>query len=384
MRLTVLNRLLTIAIAVLAVANVVSAPAMADQKDTSKTEQFYIAVAHPDDETTGWSYLEQLPKDTYTVFVLMTRGEATDSCLPPERSHNRPGGDALAPTDLGTFGMNLFNLETATREDSSGPYKYEGPDSRVGEPDKGERHPLGNPWVGQRTEACADARIASWHWFLDEQFRIDGIGTDLGVENDPEVDDDYQGKFCPPGHQGRGEGQPVEKQIGCAQVWANELGARVVYDLGDQGYVDGDFLPTRFTSEQVTAALQTTRQSRADWGMPVLPETGVLSTNMYGDGEVCDRFAGSDHDVINQAIRYTDQGLPLRAGVMMAECPHDQLGQGAEVREIVQSPTSAVLWSLMNPATGDRLGPALVNYGWLFPDYLFPGCLQCNYWEIRS
>ena len=377
-----LKRFFTAAVTALLVASVASSPARADQSLTEKTQQFYIAVAHPDDETTAWSYLEQLPKETYTVFVLMTRGEATDSCLPPEEAHNKAGSDVLAPTDFGTFGMNLLGLPTATREDSSGPYKYEGPGSPVNEPNKHERHPLGNPWVGQRTDACGDARIASWHWFLDEQFRTDGIGTDLAVEDDPEVDDDYKGRFCPSGYQGRGEGQPIGKQIGCAQVWADELGARVVYDLGDQGYLDGEFLPTRFTPEHVTSALQTTRESRGEWGIPVLPEIGVLSPNMYGDGERCERHAGSDHDVINQAIRFTDQGLPLRAGVM--RCQQDRLGDGATVREIVQSPTSAVAWSLMNPATGDRIGPALVNYGWLIPDYLYPGCLDCFYWEVRS
>ena len=351
-------------------------------RQTPKQSTFYIAVAHPDDETTGWSYLEQLPRDTYTIFTLMTRGEATDSCLAPEEAKNQAGTDVLAPTDMGTFGRNLLGLPTSTAENSSGPYKYEGPDSPVGEPNKQERHPLGNPWVGQRTDACGDARIASWHWFLDEQFRIDGIGTDLAVVNDPEQDDDYKGQFCPPGHQGNGAGQPIEKQIGCAQVWANDLGARVVYDLGDQGYVDGDFLPTRFTPEHVTAAFQNTRASRADWGIPTLPEIGVLSPNVYGDGERCSRFAGSDHDVINEAIRYHDQGLPLRAGVMM--CREDKLGDDTTVREIIQSPTSAVGWNLMNPATGDRIGPALVNYGWLIPDYVYPGCLDCFYWEVHN
>lgn len=356
-------------------------PAGAREALLPKAEQFYVVVAHPDDETSGWSYLEQLPTDTYLVFVQITRGEGTDSCLPPEQSSNTPGTDALAPTDLGTFGRN-FGQPTGTAEISNGPYKYEGPNSPVGEPDKGERHPLGNPWVGQGTEACADARIASWHWFLDGQFRLDGIGTDLGIVNDPEQDDDYKGRFCPPGHQGHGGGQPIDKQIGCAQVWANELGARVVYDLGDQGFVDGELQPTRFTGEQVVAALQTTRASRSEWSMPVLPESGVLSPNVYGDGQSCDRFAGSDHDVINQAIRHTDLGLPIRAGVMY--CSTDALGEGASVRQLIQSPMSAVGWSLMNPVTGQRLGPAVVNYGWVIRDYMFPGCLDCFYWEITN
>src|SRR5688500_1067900 len=120
---TGLKRFLTAALTVLMVASFATTPAMSAERDTSKTELFYIAVAHPDDETTGRSYLEQLPKETYTVFVLMTRGDATDSCLPPEQAHINPGSDALAPTDFGTFGRNLLGLPTSTPEDSSGPFK---------------------------------------------------------------------------------------------------------------------------------------------------------------------------------------------------------------------------------------------------------------------
>lgn len=351
--------------------------------EDGKRSAFYLVVAHPDDEGSVWSYLQQLPTDTYLISILMTRGEATDSCLSPQDANSQARSDALEPTHFGTFVNNIVggNL-TATPEESSGPYKYEGPDSPVGEPDKKERHPLGNPWVGQFSEACAEARVASWHWFLDQQFRNDGIGTDLAVENDPELDDDYQGMFCEPGHQGNGLGRPTEKQVGCAWVWADERGARVVFDLGDQGWVDGAFLPTRFTPEQVTTALQMARENRLDWGIPALPEAGVVSGSRYGDGESCPRFSGTDHDVVNQAIRYMEQGLPLRAGVM--GCETDDLGQGASVRTLVESPTSLILWNLLNPVTEERMGAFVVNYGWLFPDYVFAGCPVCYFWEVRS
>ena len=345
---------------------------------------FYVVAAHPDDETTSWSYLEQLPEDTYTVFTMLTKGEGTESCLTPEESYNRPGSDALPIGELETFVRRVTSDERApTDEDSTGPYKYEGPGSPVDEPDKGERHPFGYPWVGTGTEAFKDARVASFHWFLDEQFRNDGIGTDLSIENDPELDDDYKGTFCPRGHQGRGEGQPVEKQIGCAQVWADELGARIFFDFGNPAY-SFPFPPPAFTPEMVTAALQTVRASRAAWGMPVLPEEGVLSPAMYPDGESCPEnpWLGPDHGVVNEAIRYHDQGLPLRAGIMA--CETDAIADGAPVRTLHQAPSSMVLWNLLNPVNGYRLGAAVVNYGWLFPDYGFPGCLECSFWEVRD
>ena len=348
----------------------------------AKDQQFYVVLAHGDDETAGWSYLEQLPKTTYTTFVLVTRGEGTNSCVTPEEAKSQAGTDLLAPSNIGTFGSQ-FELPTGTLEVSSGPYKYEGRDSPVGEPDKGERHPLGYPWVGQGSDACGDARIASWHWFLDEQFRIDGIGTDLAVAGDPEDDDDYKGTFCPSGHQGRGRGQPLDKQIGCARVWSDELGARVVYDLGDSRFMDGTYYPSVFTADQVTAALQATRENRAKWGIPTLPETGVLTPNIYGDGTSCKKSHSFDHDVVNQAIRHQDQGLPLRAGRMA--CAKDALGAGATVRHLVENPASLVARNLIDPVTGTRFGPALVNYGWLISDYMFFGCLEnCIYWEVRT
>lgn len=376
-------------------------PAVASESDRSTTgwvsgpqvlqreRTFYIVAAHPDDETTSWSYLEQLPKDTYTVFTMLTKGEGTESCLTPEESYNRPGSDALPAGELETFVRRVLGpaapptVPWGSDEDSTGAYKYEGPNSPVDEPDKGERHPLGYPWVGTGTEACKDARVASFHWFLDEQFHNDGIGTDLGIENDPELDDDYKGTFCPPGHQGQGKGQPIEKRIGCAQVWADELGARIFFDFGNPAY-SFPFPQPAFTTEMVTAALQTVRANRAEWGMPVLPEEGVLSPAAYPDGESCPThpWLGPDHGVVNEAIRHHDQGLPLRAGIMA--CETDAIADGAPVRKLIQAPSSLVLWSLMNPATGERLGAAIRNYGWLFPDYGFFGCDVCNYWEVRD
>lgn len=369
---------------VIALIGSLSQAARAGAQVLERNQQFYVVVAHPDDEPDGWSYLQYLPPSTYTVFITVTRGEGTTSCKTKEEATREAGSDVLAPTNIGTFLSRLSpGLPTAQGEISTGPFKYEGPDSPVGEPDLGERHPLGNPWVGQNTEACADARIASWHWFLDGQFRIDGIGTDLAVVNDPEEDDDYRGRFCPAGHQGQGQGRPVEKQIGCAQVWADDRGARVVYDLGDADFIHDVHHPSQFTTGQVTAALQTTRENRAKWGIPLLPETGVLSANPFGDGVSCDRANSFDHDVVNRAIRYHDQGLPLRVGRMY--CETESLAEGADVRHIVENPASLVLRNLIDPATGTRVGPALVNYGWLFPDYVFWGCdVNCLFWEVRS
>lgn len=364
-----------------------------------KTEMFYAVAAHPDDEVFSWAYLEQLPATSYLVSVLATKGEGTESCLPAEDSRNRPGaepqaptpdGEPQAPTQAATFMHRLTGLNQHMWEDSTGPYKYEGPGSPVGEPDRGERHPLGDPWVGQGTEACKDARVASWHWYLDESYRIDGIGTDLEVTNDPEADDDYVGEFCPPGSKGAGRRWPALTSVGCVQVWADERGARVVFDLGNANWVDppADWLDAMFTPEQVTAGLQAIRSNRSAWRLPLLPETGVFAQSLYTEVDVCPTYAyeNPDHRVVQEAIRYTDQGLPLRAGAL--GCATDPFGDGATVRTVQADVGALIQKDWVSPVDGRRVGPVPVNYGWLLPEYVFPSCPDpfptCFAWEIRS
>ena len=109
----------------------------------------YAVSAHPDDEIYAWAQIQDRPDD-YIVFTLITEGEQTDSCQTADET--KAGGGDPGPAN-GTVGEGFTGGEPGIL----GPFKYQGPDSPVGEPDKGERRPLGNPWQGQGTKACGDA-----------------------------------------------------------------------------------------------------------------------------------------------------------------------------------------------------------------------------------
>ena len=333
---------------------------------TPKDSMFYAVMAHPDDEYHAWSMI-QARSDEYVVFVTMTQGEGTFNCRTPE--------------------------EATEDNKRGGPYSYQGPGSPVGEPNLGERAPLGNPWVGQHSDACKRARIASWHWFLDDMNAADGSGTSFDIVEDPWLDDDYQGRFCPPGHQGQGAGQPIEKRVGCADVWANEEGARIAFDLGNGdpsfdyngGFDEKDFPPSTFGREEVGFALAKLRSERTSWGMPALPETGMLASLAWNPVEPtapqtkpCDGTFGyehPDHRVVTEALRFDDQGAGPQYGPVM--CDASPYLEGTQLEAHATDPASLVAANNVDFVTNQRIGPLTVNYGWLNgPDRSLPGQLQ--------
>ena len=349
--------------AVVAVAMAVAGTATAHALPLPKTKQQVVVMAHPDDEVRSWSYYEQFAPDTYVVWITMTRGDGTDSCLRPEDAEITRASTAPHDHFLSHFG------DRAGLENSSGPYKYEGPGSPVGEPDLDERHPFGNPWQGQRTEACKRARIASWHWFLDEMHRVDGTGADLGIDEDPWAADSFRGTFCP------------GDTLRCADVWATSQGARIAFDFSDQGYFDGAFGSTpNFSSEDVRDALKWVQKRRSRLGLPLLRADGVFTPASY-TGPPCAPDVGElDHRTVHEALHQHDVGLGRRAGRM--HCPTDRHAEGAEVLDQVMRPSTLVAINLVEPNTERRIGPFVRNYGWLFPGYDFSGCLpgDCLYW----
>lgn len=369
---------------------------------TSRSQAYYVMMPHADDEALGWGWVEDLPDSIYTVFVTFTRGEGSNSCIPsheagveteagvavssqfasaeaPLAQAQLPGNfDALLPEDR-PIGTKM--------EVSTGPYKYEGPGSPVGEPDEGERHPLGDPWVGQFTQACGDARMASWHWFLDDAHEIDGVGTNLKIVEDPWLDDDYRGGFCPPPGTFSLDGidsPPVPPASGCVDVWADGDGARVVFDLGNAA-IDSEwkFLPARFDVDDVAAAVAALRENRRDWGLPKLPEVGGLSAETHQDDNCYPSLWNPDHSVVANALRHVDLDIGEQVGA--AACAKDPHLDGAERHDRPMEVSAAVAWNLVEPLTGYRIGPQVVNYGWKFPSYRFFGCVhECLYWRLPN
>jgi hypothetical protein len=329
----------------------------------AKTKMVYAVSAHPDDEIPAWGAIERRPR-IYTVFVIMTKGEQTFSCKTIEES--LPNDDQGLGFEDATMVEGLFGHSGRAVWD--GAYRYQGPGSPVDQPDLGERHPLGNPWVGRGTRACADARVASWHWFLDGMAALDASLANMEIAGDPYLDDDYVGESC-------------DVAVGCVEVWANEQGARVAFDLGDSGFLDpaGDPL----TAQDVTSALQVLRANRVSFGLPALPEAGMVAALYYYDGDDpnCDYYDHADHGAVTEALYETDQGAGPQVG---PTCHTDPRFLNAPSLTTPMSPLTLVPANFVDPVTEQRMGTYVVNYGWLFDTYKFNGDPNLVYWKRFS
>ncbi|MGI9021579.1 MAG: hypothetical protein ACR2G3_12830 [Solirubrobacterales bacterium] len=324
------------------------------EADPDRGSILYSISAHPDDEFAVWGAFEDRP-ESYVVSVLMTQGEQTDSCKTAAESP--PIGDPELENGTITEGFSEGEM--------IGPYKYQGPGSPVGEPDKGERRPLGNPWRRQGSRACKRARVASWHWFLDDMAALDSGLTDMRVRRNPWRDDDYEGRFC---------GGPA----GCADVWANGAGARVAFDLGDRGF-PFDLNPDPLTADKVTTAFQALRAYRKRWGLPRLPEGEILAAVPNPiEGSQCPSDPHPDHQVVAEALYELRQGGAPQLGVA---CPSDERYQESPGPDHPIDPDILPQANLVDPVTEQRMGPWVVNYGWLFGTYTFAGGVLPDYWE---
>ena len=346
-------------LAAMAVLSIFAVSAATVSAAAERTEAFYSVSAHPDDELLGWALVQDRPS-TYTIFVIMTKGEFTTSCMTPEESTSpqRPeiGDLTVVEGFTGPDPLNLQGEEYPGGDKYHGPYKYQGPASPVGQPDKGERHPLGFPWMGRGSQACKDARVASWHWFLDGMAEMDLTLADMNVVDDPRANEDYRGEFCTPG-------------VACAEVWANADGARVAFDNGDG----------KLTVDNVAASLQALRANRAAWGIRVLPEAGVLANAYYADESSphCSTYAHPDHRAVRDVIYTVDFGAGPQFGGMCA----DRLFLESPGPVVVNDPATLVFTNYVDPLTEHRIGPYNVNYGWLFPTYQFTGSLDPTFWR---
>ena len=340
----------------------------------------YAVVPHPDDELEAWPLIEHAAAESHVVWVTMTRGEQTDSCLT----------EADATSDAADF-EGISMVEGFVAGSRSGPYKYQGTGSPTSppEPDKGEQRPFGFPWVGRGSEACADARLASWHWFLDEMGSFpDSSVPSMDIGADPWADDDFRGSFCPrPGrHDGR---KRWASKIGCVDVWADERGARVAFSLPDlPGGFGQHTTPTEaesMTSQDVVDAIQLLRRNRGAWGISGGAESAIVSSARYGagyDGRVwpdCSNYPHPDHKAVSDAVRFHDLGIPQRYGV--ATCAEDPYLVGAEAQVVPADPATLVAAQYVDPITEERIGPWAKHYGWLFPTYAFEA-MASLYWRV--
>jgi hypothetical protein len=341
---------------------------------TLKQKTFYVALAHADDEIDGWSMLERRPPTDYVVWVLMTHGRTTLSCETAEEASS----ESDEYWDKYTFIEGMGETSTGKWPRRTGPYRYQGPNSPVNEPNLSESDPYGDPWQGLGTDACGDARVASWHWFLDGMSALTPNLPSMDIGEDPWADDDFRGEHCPPGRTWNGASSHPLKQTGCVDVWADENGARVVLDLPEMpAFEPGYVPPAEFTAQDVADALRVVRAKRGEWGIPVLPEAGIMSGAMYAEGlkdngdPLCEDYNHPEHKMVADAVRYIDMGAGPQYGVAVCDA-HPYL-HGAEKIVAPQNPATVVGANLVVLVNGHehRVGPYVKHYGWLLETYGF-------------
>lgn len=204
----------------------------------------------------------------------------------------------------------------------------------------GEAAPVGNPYAGKGTKACKTARIASWHAFLDSMAKMDPT-----LPSAPPL----RGSFTV-------DGRPFD-------VWANEKGARVVFDLGD-----GNLTP-----EEITWAIQTVRARRSQL-FPKLKEYGVIGASYRNVDPRCPIYDHPDHRAIHRALFDTDQKTP--GPQWGATCAHDadaaRAGRVNEIDEDVFEYMMGVDAPEIDPErypNAARRGAFQIHYGWLTTHY---------------
>lgn len=266
---------------------------------TTKKQIQYVVTAHPDDELASWSLIEKSPAN-YPVFIVLTQGERTAYCEASGRAHWQP--------DLG--------------------------EARPG---------AALPYTGRGSSECRDARIASWHRFLDTMAQTDSALS---------------------------KGPPLRRTITeggrSFRVWADGKSARVAFDLGDGN----------LTASEVTWAIQAVRSRRAQL-FPLTKEYGVIAasySNLRRDIG-CEVYDHPDHRAVHAAIWSTNQGTPGPQWGRTCVNDPDVRGTGGRIEEIDSDTFSAALgvdapsWDPARYPDARRRGAFQVHYGWLRPAY---------------
>jgi hypothetical protein len=287
-----------------------------DESELSTKRQLqYIVTAHPDDEMASWSLIQRASAN-YPVFIVATHGEETGYC--------EAGGRSSLQTSLG------------------------------------EARPPGDAYQGRWSRGCKDARIGSWHGFLNRMADIDPTLSKPG----------FRGTYSAGGLAGSrapsrvDNGRTIESRT--FRVWADSKSARVAFDLGD-----GDLTP-----EEVTWAIQTVRARRGSL-FPRLPEYGVIAASYRNTDPRCPVYDHTDHRAVHVAVFRTDQGTP---GPQWGRtCIHDpDVARGGRVNEVDEDIfqfAMGVSAPAIDPSrypNARRTGAFQVHYGWL----------QGSYWPI--
>ena len=111
----------------------------------------------------------------------------------------------------------------------------------------------------------------------------------------------------------------------------------------------------------------------------------MLAGSHYYDGDdpACSRllfYDHPDHGRVQEALRYIDQGAGPQYGV--SACPtDDRFAEEADLEVFPEDGTRIIAANFLDPITEQRVGPYLVNYGWLWDTYTFAKGRE-TYWRV--
>ncbi len=288
-----------------------------------------VVSPHPDDELEAWSQVDRSP-DVYTVWLTMTRGEATAHCDP----------------DVHTAELDV----------------------RAGE------IPPSPPPEGAGTASCVDARMASWTTFLR-------LAWPAPVEEEDQAGDDVPSRSTAPAPQrldlpdqpaGDGtEASDVPTRDGRpspgALAWVEPAMAMIALDAGD-GQVSEDDV-----ARGVRAVLA--QRGRLLPDLPLARVVAAAYTGSLPDAP----YDHPDHLAVTEALleRSLTQALAPQDGTFVVTGTHDPR---ATLTSEVDRAEYRRLMGLGPAVTGDdgspspqRLGLAQRVYGWLaFPGGAWP------------
>ncbi len=299
-----------------------------------------VVSPHPDDEMEAWSQVERSP-DVFTVWLTMTRGEATTHCDPV---------------------VHTAELDVAAGEIPPSP-----------------------PPEGAGTASCADARMASWTTFLSLAWSgADDADTGAGPDADTDTDTDTDERTAevperstlpesrqvdlPPQEAADGLPAAAPATRGAAPspgalVWTEPTMAMVALDAGD-GEVTGD---------EVAWGVRAVLAQRGAL-LPDLPLTRVVSAAYAGEAPDAP-YQHPDHLAVTDALLdpALTRALAPRDGTFVVTGAHDPR---ASITSEVAPAEYRRLMGLGPDVVGDdgspvprRLGLAQRVYGWL----AFPG-----------
>ena len=270
---------------------------------TNKQQIQYIVMAHPDDEVGSWAMVQR-SSGNYPVFILLTRGEGTGYCETPEAGYEPSLADGSA---------------------------------------SGEVAPSPMP-TGRHTLSCAQARVNSWHNFLDAQADFDSY-----LERRSEMVSHGRKAAL----VAAGDAVPVRHDGDRAfmtdyfDLWVGERSARLVFNLGD-----GDLEP-----EEAVWAVRTARRIRGSY-FPLTNEYGVIGASFYNSSYPdCAIYDHRDHRAVHVALWNTDLGVKAQWGRTCASDPD------AERTDTIDEDIFQTTFGV--EADGYRSGTFQQHYGWL-------------------